>query len=479
MINIHSENNNVYGGGDNTNNAINTMVVECYLPHIVKAIEKLDDNNLIKIKYWMTAEDYTGGIKKYPSLEDMQAELLQNEAYMDKDVQTKLREKYLYKFINIENRWVRSIEINNYVNRFYLYARYFYTIIKNNDIKLFIMGQAPHVGYQLAAYAVAKSMNIDVLLMEQMHFGTNRFMCVSDIDNFGLDELGHEEQDTPYQKLDFKFEKDLYYMKDLEPVCCSGDSKIYGILQNIKKKGFKLNKENIAKGINSIGLLIIKKSLQSLYKINSLNNIKAVDLKKKYVYFPLHLQPEMTTDTMGGIYEDQLLAIEKLAAFIPDDWKIYIKENPKQTFYKRNKDFYRRLNSISKAVLVNPAISTYELNKHSQFVATITGTAGFEAITGGKNVLVFGYAWYRQFPRAFEYDSGVTCDEIMNFKCSNEVVEEAYNKFYRSLFKGYVIPESDARQECPEYEGDEKNNEYLYNSFCQAIKLVLAKNINK
>lgn len=36
-----------------------------------------------------------------------------------------------------------------------------------------------------------------------------------------------------------------------------------------------------------------------------------VDFNKKYVYFPLHLQPEMTTDAIGGIYRDQILAIER------------------------------------------------------------------------------------------------------------------------------------------------------------------------
>lgn len=79
---------------------IDTMIVDFYLPSTVKAIEKLDSDGIIKVKYWLTAPGYTEGIKKYPSLEDMQAELLQHEAYMDKDVQTKLREKYLYKFIN-------------------------------------------------------------------------------------------------------------------------------------------------------------------------------------------------------------------------------------------------------------------------------------------------------------------------------------------------------------------------------------------
>ena len=38
----------------------------------------------------------------------------------------------------------------------------------------------------------------------------------------------------------------------------------------------------------------------------------------EYVYFPLHLQPEMSTDTNGGMFTDQLLALEKLSRVMPD-----------------------------------------------------------------------------------------------------------------------------------------------------------------
>lgn len=76
--------------------------------------------------------------------------------------------------------------------------------------------------------------------------------------------------------------------------------------------------------------------------------VNEIKENEKYVYFPLHLQPEMTTSTLGKEYNDQILAIERVARIIPEDWYIYVKENPLQTNAYRDKYFYKRLQGIKK-----------------------------------------------------------------------------------------------------------------------------------
>ena len=192
------------------------------------------------------------------------------------------------------------------------------------------------------------------------------------------------------------------------------------------------------------------------------------NIKGKFVYFPLHLQPEMTTDTLGGEYENQLLAIARLSNLIPDDWTIVVKENPKQSYYKRIDKFFECLAAISKVTLVARTFSTYELIEECQFVATITGTVGWEAISGGKNVLIFGHAWYRELPGVLEYKNITSIDEILRYEINHNELEEKYNIIVSCMFDGVAdnIPkghESDIYQWCKNYD-EEKNHKYVYDA---------------
>jgi len=147
--------------------------------------------------------------------------------------------------------------------------------------------------------------------------------------------------------------------------------------------------------------------------IKALKSFKASNFSDiKFVYFSLHLQPEMTVVPLGGNFSDQLLAIKCLSDFIPDDWYIVVKENPKQGIFSRNKLFFDELKQNLKVKLADWYCDTFKLIEQSQFVSTITGSAGFEAISGGKPALIFGYAWYRKFPGVFKWSENLSIDDI-------------------------------------------------------------------
>ena len=168
---------------------------------------------------------------------------------------------------------------------------------------------------------------------------------------------------------------------------------------------------------------------------------KQIDSNKKFVYFPLHLQPELTTSALGGIYVDQLLAIERLSKIIPEDWYIYVKENPKQTELMRGKWLFARLKLLKNVKVVSQDFDTYSLIKNSIFVATITGTAGWEAISGGKNTLVFGNPWYKSLLGVFSYDEDFKLEDILNYKINHDELERELNLLLTKTGNG-VIDES-------------------------------------
>jgi hypothetical protein len=118
---------------------------------------------------------------------------------------------------------------------------------------------------------------------------------------------------------------------------------------------------------------------------------------EKYIYVPLHMQPEFTTAPLGGVFSDQLLMLTMLAHHLPADCFLYIKEHPGQRYQSevfpsaRHLEFYQDLVDLKNVRLMSLEEDTYSLIKNSIAVATVTGTAGFEAIARGKKFLMFGY----------------------------------------------------------------------------------------
>lgn len=193
-----------------------------------------------------------------------------------------------------------------------------------------------------------------------------------------------------------------------------------------------------------------------------------IDLDSKFVYFPLQFQPEMTTSAIGKEYSDQLIAIEKLNKLLTDDYSIFVKENPKQGGQMRGPQFFNRLSRIDKVRLLPSYANTYELIDKSQFVATITGTVGWEAICKGKNVLVFGTPWYRDLTGVISFREELTLKEITNYVINHESLECQVGRLMSRTHSGNIEPLK-RRRSSGGYDL-ESNAELVANSIVQLIE---------
>jgi len=146
----------------------------------------------------------------------------------------------------------------------------------------------------------------------------------------------------------------------------------------------------------------------------------------KFVYFALHLQPELSTTSLGGVFVDQVLALECLRALLPDDWFIVAKENPHQTWHSRGRLFYARLQKIPNLRYVGKETDTYDLVEQCEFAATVSGSVGLDALSFGKRVLIFGNAFYKGFPGVVGWRPDLTPEEIIATPFSHEAFERAH-----------------------------------------------------
>jgi capsule polysaccharide export protein KpsC/LpsZ len=128
------------------------------------------------------------------------------------------------------------------------------------------------------------------------------------------------------------------------------------------------------------------------------------------------MQPEKTSQPMGGEYDNQLMLIKTLADSVPEGWKVYVKEHPNQfnvrkvpNRHYRDKLFYACLQELKNVELVPLEIDSEDLIQSSKMVATLTGTLGWEAITKNIPALVFGNTYYMACRAARKITSVATC----------------------------------------------------------------------
>jgi hypothetical protein len=117
---------------------------------------------------------------------------------------------------------------------------------------------------------------------------------------------------------------------------------------------------------------------------------------EKFVFFPLHYQPEQTTLIWAPYHIDQIASVENIAKTLPIDHRLYVKEH-KGSLGRRAIDYYTRLKKIPNVRLIDPYVDSHDLIQNASAVCVLTSTVAWEAMLYEKPVVSLGEAFFNAF----------------------------------------------------------------------------------
>lgn len=349
---------------------------------------------------------------------------------------------------------------------------YWYSFFKHNPIDSIVLTSTPHMGYPNIIYAVAKKLQINTFYVQRTLL-ENQILVLNDYETIHKvppDFMKNEKKGSVIEAVG----KDLYRRLFTPSVWIKRSDQVNQ--KAINRNWIVSLREFIAVVFRFFVFLFKGQSTSVFYLNNGLNKIYIgficlfmnlrmqklktyylkktvrVNLKKKFIYFPLHFQPEKSTLPEGGVFENQILAIDILSKSIPKNWYIYVKEHPRQfekndprRLHFRDEEYYDRISAYKNVKIINVEENSQSLIKKAVFTVTVTGSSGWQSLLEHKPCLVFGNPWYSGCNSCFTVGSSDECkDAIQHILKKNRVsVELDVLKFLAYNKKTFVVSTND------------------------------------
>jgi len=306
------------------------------------------------------------------------------------------------------------------------HLRFWNDLIVKKKINLFLASNIPHEVFDYVIYSLCKQKGIQSIFMYQSHI-PDTVIVMNDWEKSSetlgdsypqllksMNKSGSKEIELPTNFENY-FKKHTSEKEDVTPFYMkkksAGDSlsALFQSFSNRINDDFLNNVQVIRNVFRSLVLIVPEKKLFSFYE----KNCQPFDKNNKYIYLPLHYQPELTTCPCAGAFVDQLVMAELLASCLPEGYFLYVKEHPKQKILGRSYRFYKALLSTKKIRLISRKTDSKTLITHSAAVATCIGTAGWEALFKGKQVVMFGHDFYQYAPGVFSIRTEEDCKKAI------------------------------------------------------------------
>lgn len=324
--------------------------------------------------------------------------------------------------LEIAYRWKSSLGLSNdymEIKDFFRKSiKYWNHYLKNRNIDLVYLADTPHTVTEYAIYVLCKIDNIPIVLSQFLPAVKGEYFVTYFA--VGICEF-HKGFLADYQDLLAKYnnlhEHEKVLPKYLEALLQTADDtdNVSKTLVVSKRKSSLVSliferckiyiKQKKIKTIlmKGLSLLINKERKRRLLKYTSKLEDKA-ESGEKYVYFPLHLQPEASTVPTSGVFSDMRIVVDIVSKSLPQGVSLYVKEHPgfwlaNNVHYNinevRSKSYYSEILKLGNVKLIDHEMSSIELMKKSEAVITVNGSIGWESIINGKPLIIFGNAFYK------------------------------------------------------------------------------------
>ena len=256
-----------------------------------------------------------------------------------------------------------------------------YSLLLNYDYKLILFSIIPHATFNYILFNLAKLLGIQTKFFSQIQ--VQDIFCISDSISDLHSDLSVESNTNYVLSSNLQSEFKSRSNNEAPFYMSNRGLNLLQILYNLQKRIFRVHTyTQWAYSIKTKLIYIFTKK-------------HSIPINNKYIYFPLHFQPESSTSPQGDIYVDQYLAILTLSKALPEGITILVKEHPKQAIWRRSDGFYSILRKLDNVKFISKKENSHTLIYNSIAVATITGTAGWEAIFNKIPVFAFGKPFYK------------------------------------------------------------------------------------
>ena len=273
--------------------------------------------------------------------------------------------------------------------------QYWNGVFKKYHPQVIIFSLLPHTPFLYVIYALAQLFGIKTIMFDGIAIGVplgdRKIIFVNSWKkNSALERSMEKNKGKNFSLKDLSLDLQDYYMLhvaksvDPTPVYLKNEKKLYSFQKILYKKIKILWKSIINMTFFEKALLYLAKRGKQNIKQEYQSLQKEADMEKKFIYLPLNYQPECTTSPQGDMFADQILMTETMAASLPADWNLYVKEHPAQWFTRgmnffssRYRGYYEKIARLKNVRLIPIDTDHYELLHHAQCIATVTGTAGF------------------------------------------------------------------------------------------------------